>query len=340
MKKNQITGHSNVWVSRWNYRGKASVWIPYLVSIKRVKKGVPIYHVAFNGGQLEIDLRKFEFIMLYGACGDLSLEFLDDLNKHKIILTIHRRNISDNLIFTPQSLSSKEDVLSSQILFRKNQKKLVYISRRLIQERVKSMNWIEDFHKEEIKKFNKLNSLSSLRSMEAVLTKRYWAKFYKDLDLDINRREGHPVNSALDACSNFLSGIVLRWVLFHKLSPSHGYLHQQTTCNSLVYYLMEPFRYIIEQAVFYACMDAGQGKEDKFVAYSLERMKSLLLEPIYSPRLRQKMARRGLLHGSVLSLRSYLLGGTKKLVLPNEGSKVTGGRKINVSYRIPGAVDA
>jgi len=65
-------------------------------------------------------------------------------------------------------------------------------------------------------------------------------------------------------------------------------------------------------------------------------MKSSLDEVVFVPSHRTHVRRKNLLHGAVLSLRSYLLGDTKRLVLPTEGEKI-GGRPPKMSYKLPGA---
>lgn len=60
-----------------------------------------------------------------------------------------------------------------------------------------------------------------------------------------------------------------------------------------------------------------------------------LQEIVYVPQTRQEIKRKNLLHGIVLSLRSYLLGETKRFVVPTEGTK-NGGRPMKLSFRLPG----
>ncbi|MDY6394762.1 MAG: CRISPR-associated endonuclease Cas1, partial [Bacteroidales bacterium] len=141
--------------------------------------------------------------------------------------------------------------------------------------------------------------------------------------------------AALDAGSKFIYGILLRWILFHKLSPCHAYLHEPTDYPSLVYDLIEPYRYMIEQAVFSCYIADNKVDEKTLVAKSLEMLKSILDETIYVPASRQYVKRKNLLHGIVLALRSYLLGESKRFVIPVEGDK-KGGRPPKIAYRLPG----
>ena len=151
----------------------------------------------------------------------------------------------------------------------------------------------------------------------------------------MHRRTDNPLSAALDAGSKFIYGILLRWILFHKLSPCHAYLHEPTDYPSLVYDLIEPYRYMIEDAVAISYMSDKNIDEKKLVAKSLEELKRILNEVVYVPASRQMVRRKNLLHGIVLALRAYLLGETKRFVIPVEGKK-KGGRPPKISYRLPG----
>ncbi|NBS70260.1 hypothetical protein EBT31_15320 [bacterium] len=172
-----------------------------------------------------------------------------------------------------------------------------------------------------------------IRLAEAHQSKTYWAKYFADLgQSDTIRRSHNPVSAALDAGSFFLYGILLRWVLMHKMSPAHGYLHVTTGYPSLVYELMEPYRYVIEDAL----AKCFRLESKDLTEASLSEIKASLDEVVYAPSHRTHVRRKNLLHGAVLSMRSYLLGETKRLVLPTEGQKM-GGRPPKMSYQLPGA---
>ncbi len=133
----------------------------------------------------------------------------------------------------------------------------------------------------------------------------------------------------------FLSGIMLRWLLLHRLSPSHGYLHQTTDYMALIYDLMEPNRYLIEGALAEAVKTEKNG--ETYTAATLGVLKKSLDQIVYVPTTRQRVRRKNLLHGTVLALRAYLIGDMKRLVIPAPGAKA-GGRPPKVSYRLPGDV--
>ena len=322
----------SIWT--WSSSGrksKVSLWIPYLQSIAKVKASKGNWDVAFNGGDFRIDLSKVEVILFYGASGDLPLTFLDDLAARRIPALFHRRNLPDPYVFVPAARRDDLDMLTAQITVRQNAIKNCFIARTLVRERFRATKFpiAGVFYKG----LSKLRDVKDIRLVEAHQSKTYWEKYFADLGkAGTSRRSANPVSAALDAGSFFLYGILLRWVLMHKMSPAHGFLHVTTGYPSLVYDLMEPYRYIIEDAVAkcvrLACKDLTEA--------TLGEMKSSLDEVVFVPSHRTHVRRKNLLHGAVLSLRSYLLGDTKRLVLPTEGEKI-GGRPPKMSYKLPGA---
>ena len=312
-------------------KSKASLWIPYLKSIVKIKGNKGQWEVAFNGGEFQIDLNKVEVILFYGASGDVPLTFLDDLAARRIPALFHRRNLPDPYVFVPASRRDDADMLSAQVMVRHNAIKSCLIARTLVRERFKATKFpiTSGFYKG----LSQLRDVKDIRLVEAHQSKTYWEKYFSDLGLaEMTRRSENPVSAALDAGSFFLYGILLRWVLMHKLSPAHGFLHVTTGYPSLVYDLMEPYRYIIEDA---AAKCVRMGSKDLTEA-TLGEIKAALDEVVYVPSHRTYVRRKNLLHGAVLSLRSYLQGESKRLVLPTEGEKI-GGRPPKMSYDLPGA---
>ena len=322
----------SIWT--WSSSGrksKASLWIPYLQGLSKAKGAKGQWDVAFNGGGFRIDLNKVEVILFYGASGDLPLTFLDDLASRRIPALFHRRNLPEPFVFVPAARRYDSDILTAQIMVRQNAIKACFIAKVLVRERFKATKFpiADGFYKG----LAKLRDVKDIRLVEAHQSKTYWGKFFADVGLpNTTRRSNNPVSAALDAGSFFLYGILLRWVLMHKMSPAHGFLHVTTGYPSLVYDLMEPYRYIIEDAVAKSvrmeCKDLTEA--------TLSEIKASLDEVVFAPSHRTHVRRKNLLHGAVLSLRSYLLGDTKRLVLPTEGSKI-GGRPPKMSYQLPGA---
>jgi CRISPR/Cas system-associated endonuclease Cas1 len=150
-----------------------------------------------------------------------------------------------------------------------------------------------------------------------------------------NRRDNNPVSEALDALSFFLSGLLMRWVVLHRMSPSHGYLHRTVDFNSLVYDLMEPIRHWSEQAVMVALLER-QDQSD-LLPRSISVLKSMLAQNVEVPSLQIEANRKNILHGVVLAIRSYILGECDVLNFPLDGQERTKGRPVKAAYQVPGA---
>ena len=144
------------------------------------------------------------------------------------------------------------------------------------------------------------------------------------------------MQSALNAGSMFLSGVLLRWILMHRLSPSHGFLHEGSDYMGLVYDLMEPARYLIERAAAAGC-EGCEEEAGQFAKRTLSSLKRSLDGVVYVPSTRQFVRRKNLLHGLVLALRAYLNGDMRRFVPPVAGAR-RGGRPPKVSYSLPGGI--
>nr|WP_223827375.1 CRISPR-associated endonuclease Cas1 [Undibacterium oligocarboniphilum] len=316
------------------------MWLPYLLSINPIPRKKHQFRFEYNGGEVEVDLKNVDFILIYGGKTNCTfpLEFLDLLNDLGIPLAIHRRNQPRPYFFSPSNGSDNVDILSKQIEFRTNERKRCFIAKTLIRARLEKMESLIAISGTTQEQLSAAISIAVVRNIEATATRRYWNAYYDALNIDVSRREAHIVNSALDACSTFMAGILLRWILFHKLAPTHGYLHQPTNYISLVYDLIEPFRYIFEQAVFasYQRLSENNTDENELIAESIKELKVLLNEEVWVPTMQITARRKNLMHGVVLALRSYLAGETKRFAIPAEGIR-KGGRPIKAAFRIPGA---
>ncbi|MCG5030447.1 CRISPR-associated endonuclease Cas1 [Mesosutterella sp. OilRF-GAM-744-9] len=333
-KLNEIQHSDFIWTWKSNKRSsRMSLWLPYYGKAEKIPRSKH-WKISYNGGILEVDLSSIDFIMLYGATGDLPVAFLDELSQHRITLIIHRRNQPFPYVFQPVPSSDDADVLTKQILFRENQIKRVYIAKTLIKARLSQMAGMLAISPTVLSELAKSKKIEDVRAIEAHQTARYWKQYFTGLKLDVSRREQSPIASALDAGSKFLYGIMLRWILFHKMSPCHAYLHEPSSYPTLAYDLMEPYRYIFEEAVA-AAAASGIGDSKKLVAKSLSILKDNLEVIVYVPATRQYVRRKNLLHGAVLALRAYLLGEVPRLVLPQEGKR-KGGRPPKTGYRLPG----
>ena len=337
MEINSFQHPDFVWTWKSSKRnGKASLWLPYFQKVERLPKGKSDrYCFQFNGGEVTCHLKEIDFLMLYGATGHLPVEFLDKLSTYKIPLMIHRRNMPRPYVFFPNINSDNKDILTAQILHRENNIRRTYIARILVKERIRSFENLITISNSDYTRLASARNIKKIRSIEARLTKRYWSRFYERIDCsETTRRDNsHPVNTALDAMSFFVYGVILRWALFHKLSPCHAYLHETTTYPSLCYDLIEPYRYLIENVLLKLTGESINA--NNIVSASITQLKEDLDEIVYVPSARLDVSRKNLLHGIILALRAYLLKESKRFIIPREGVK-SGGRPLKPGYRLPG----
>ncbi len=324
----------SIWTWKSNSRSrKASVWIPYFEAVEKVKGTT--YKIRFNGGPVDIDLKTVDCLLIYGAAGSLPVDFLEALNTHGITLLIHRRNIPTPMVLHPLNTTDQADVLSRQIMFRQDTRRRVYVAKTLIAARLHSMAWLAPIASVRFAQIRAATSLEKVRQIEAEQTKNYWQHYYYRAGIkDIGRRSSHPINAALDAGSFFLFGVLMRWVIFHRMSPAHGFMHEPTNYQSLVFDLMEPYRVTFERAALEAWLE--DSTPESLTARALSILKGSLSDDAFVGAARATATRKSLLHGVVLALRAYLLGEMPRLVIPMEGGSTTG-RPPKLSYMVPGA---
>ena len=310
---------------------KLYLWLPYLAALKVKPKTV---FFQYKGGEEQIQWNKIHSIMLYGQTIDLPQVFLEKCAFYKIPVVIHRRHMPRAVIICPTLPPDKENILTQQILFRQNQKKKVYIARRLIQAKFKSSAWLFPLSRDLLYRVMRLENVLAI---EAWAARRYWQKYFSQLGIEGRRRGDNRVRKILDAVSKFTSGILLRWILYHGLSPFHGFLHRPTDYPALVYDLMEPYRPYFEKVVFDLLQEAKQVEveDSQLIGGAIERIKNLLEVKVYVAATRQVVTFHELLHGIVLALRSYLLGDSKRFIVPLPAVP-NGGRPIKAGYKLYG----
>ena len=297
------------------------------------------WHVFYKGGDVRANLDKVDCLMIYGATGSLPMELVDELRARRVPLILHRRNMVSPAVFLPSLRPDASDLLTRQILVRENKIKSVYIARTLVRSRFQMVNDKVRVRPAEWRKLAGARTHSEVRSIEAAWARRYWGRYFWDLgEPDTTRRSKAPLPNALNACSMFLTGIILRWILVHRLSPVHGYMHMGTDYASLVYDLVEPYRYLCERAVALAVDNNRDGGGRPVTGVSIEILKRLLDDVVHVPLTRQNVRRKNLLHGVVLALRAYLIGDMRRFVPPLEGDKRRG-RPVKVSFSLPGNVN-
>jgi CRISPR/Cas system-associated endonuclease Cas1 len=221
-------------------------------------------------------------------------------------------------------------------MFRNNDKKRTYLAKRLIGAKFKSMNWLIPYKRDHL---YGIFDIDKIRNIEAWQSKVYWQEYFNQLGIKNGKRrdDNNEVKKTLDAVSKFVAGIILRWILYHNLSPFHGFLHKPTDYPALVYDLMEPYRGFFDEIVFKTIKE-NQEKNlppEKNLPIAIENIKKLLEKKVYIHSTRQISTFQELLHGIVLSLRVYLLQETRKFIIPMP-EKPNGGRSIKAGFKLYG----
>ena len=289
----------------------------------------------YKGGVCDIDIKNTASILFYGAVCDIPEDFLALCTKRKVPICVHRRNMPNASWIIPTSGCGADDIISRQTAVRANEKKRAHIARKLLKAKFVGMNWLapEPFD------FNtKLKTPEAMRSVEARHARMYWDKYYLALGLKGFSRRGasHTLKSVLDAVSKLIAGVILRYIIYHRISPYHAFLHTPTDYPSLIYDLMEPYRGYIEKVVFDAFKEREEGFDDKkMLGLCISLVEDFLDMQVYCPATRQLVTFQELLHGNILALRAYLLGETRQFIVPIPG-KPNGGRPVKTGYRLYG----
>lgn len=320
----------------WYYFKGEQWW--YLPHVKHITScnNKAVWNAALNDSKtVEINLKKSASILFYGLEPDfqLPITFLDDCNKNNISITLHRTHQSEPLIFYKAPLNDRNDTLTCQMAHRADKKQSAYIARTLVSRQWYGRNWLTPSIIPD-SDLAACRNVESIINIEALASKDYWLVYYSKLGLKITRRDNHAINEALDAGANFLSGIILRWILANHLSPAHAFLHKQTSYPALVHDLIEPLRWIVEKAAF----DAWLSHPNMTIEKTIENIKALLDSQIKAEPTRQLVYRRTLMHGQVIALRHYLERKMQRFLPPFEQEPKKAGRKRKVSYKLPGEI--
>lgn len=309
---------------------RAPVWLPYLNDVE-VKRG-GVVRFSYNGGVVETDLSDVSSIMVYGSTEvAVPLEVLDLLGQKGIPLVVHRRHKSRTVYVAAGPRPDPDDTLSAQLTKRQQSRTSSHIARQLLVAKMRSMSWLVE--PVELPQFA---DVSALRVVEARHAATYWKLWMGHLGRPEWTRRGtkNPASASLDSVSKFVSGVTLRWITYHHLSPYHGFLHTPTDYPALVYDLMEPYRGLIERELLVTWV-RDQTPEEHLTASGIEVVKAWLRTPTYVPLTRQIAANQELLHGAVISLKRYLLGPQRKFHVPLPGP-VKGGRPPKVDFLLYG----
>jgi len=176
-------------------------------------------------------------------------------------------------------------------------------------------------------------------AIEAWHANRYWKKYFERLNMkqQTRRGDGGEIKTILDAVSKLMSGITLRYILYHRLSPYHGFLHVPTDYPALVYDLMEPYRGYVENVVFDVIQQSSESAQEtqSLMGACIKAVETYFDQNVYVNATRQIVTFQELLHGAVLGFISYLNGTSRQFIVPMPG-KPNGGRPLNAGYRLYG----
>lgn len=310
---------------------KQYLWLPYTSEINLHGDSAEF---IYKGGREELSYKSIHSIMFYGKTVPLEQEFLESSVRFGFPIVIHRRNMAKAVWINSSIASSKEDLLTRQIFVRENQKKRSYVAKRLLEAKFASMEWLIP----STKRIKGVTNINRMREIEAWHANRYWKKFYELLGIESTRRtKDNIVTTTLDAVSKFVSGVTLRWILYHHLSPYHGFVHVPTDYPSLVYDMLEPYRGYIDRVVFKSIKsNLGTTKQELgIIAAAIDETKVLFNTKVYISCTRQVVTFHELVHGLVLAFRSYLLGDSKRFIVPLP-TRPNGGRPIKSGYLLYG----
>ena len=311
---------------------KHFLWLTYTSEI--VIKGQNLRFV-YNSGSETLPVSSIHSIMFYGSTPPLTQDFLEICSKHEVPITIHRRNMPKAVWITPSFHTNSRDLLTKQITYRENATRQNYIARQLIKSKFKSTNWLIEGDGCALTKRSDVNHV---RVVESIVARKYWESYFSRLGHpQWIRRGDNPISNILDAVSKYVAGILLRWVLYHNLSPHHGYLHVQTSYPALVYDIMDPYRGYFDLVVFRSIRNLKRlGRpETEWLPATIGEIKQFLARRVYTDATRQIVTVSELMHGIVLALRSYLIGTSDRFIIPTPG-RPNGGRPIKAGYRLYG----
>jgi CRISPR-associated endonuclease Cas1 len=325
------------WISTWpsGPAGKGIWYLPYLQSLTPIEKAkMPArWKADFQGGSVDIDLRRAETIVVYGAAGEMPILFLHAAAQHRASVSFQRAHGTPLYSLFPADRPDRNDLLSAQIRARDDARRRLYVARTVVAARVQSQSWITGSgYRTGLAEIRKARTLAALRIAEAAQARRYFDSYFASFGVDspIARRDEGPVATALDATLMLMRGQITRWIQAHHLSPYHGFAHEPSSYAALVFDLIEPYRVFAERAVQMAHHETTLTQ-----ATAVEALKRLLNQPVYCAVTAQWVRRKTMLHGAVLALRAYLSGEMLRLTLPFEG-RPKPGRPYQVTYRLPG----
>lgn len=325
---NPLSGHDLV-IACAGSAGRPLYFVSDLVAIKSL--GGHLYRIQSGAGEVDIDLRATEGVVLQGPSGNIPVSFLEDAIRHHVAVTFHADGGNAPFMLSVAAPGGRHDLLTRQILKREDQRVRLYVAKQFCVARLESMAWLTPIPKSAIARARQAKTLASVRRVESEADTRYWKAYYANLGIKADDKpEYSPVGMSVNAAVTWIRTVLLGWVFHHRLSPAHGYLHD--TFDALVMDLAEPYRALAERAVF----DAAVGATSEITpAMAIEATKAALSELVYVPATQQTVEAKHLLIGAVRAMRAYLSGEMLRLTLPIPGDRKPG-RPFQTTYRLPG----
>jgi len=223
--------------------------------------------------------RRFPYssILLDGFSGYLSLRAIHWLARNGTpvyVLDVDGSLLSVLLPAAPV----KADAKIAQIHAADDPKKKFALAKAFVEAKIarslQVLDWAEESHDiarealratREASKLRKATTVADLRIIEGRVARSYWAAYCKAMPQHLefqgrmttkhNNNASDPVNSSLNYGYGFLQAECRKAINAVGLEPSIGFLHDFSdyqTKQSLVYDLMEPFRWLVDLSVLQA----------------------------------------------------------------------------------------
>jgi len=234
---------------------------------------------VFSPKRMDIDN-----IVVYGNSGNITLEAIRWLIKHNVQVSI--LNWDGKLLTTmlpPESTNVKTKFAQYHAF--EDEQTRVKLARKFIEAKFDKSIVVLDFLKQrypdiefdfsdDVEKLNKAGTIRGLMGVEGGVAWKYWNEFAKAIPTDYDfcarsdqyRRPiaaGDKVNVMLNYGYALLEAECLRAINSVGLDPHVGFLHEMNSSkNSLACDLQEPFRFIVDLAVFSLVEKGAMDKQD------------------------------------------------------------------------------
>lgn len=241
------------------------------ITIGRKRTSTPVRYL-FPPRRMEYDS-----IILENATGQISLAALRWLSKHNIpIFFLDFDGSTITTILPPTPI--KADIRVSQIQAANDTEKKFRIAHAIVSAKIarsiQVLDWLAEKYdiqreiqvtKREAARLGNASTVNQIRTVEGRTALRYWEAFRKAMPESLhfdgrmttshNNNASDPVNAALNYSYGCLKIEVRKAINAIGLEPAVGYLHKTShdqTAESLVYDLMEPYRWLADLCVIQA----------------------------------------------------------------------------------------